>query len=322
MRIAVDIMGGDNAPQAIIDGVRAYAAQCPQDQLIMVGLPEVAQKCADLPDNISFCECGSMMAMDEDVRNLLKKKDSSIWVATDLVKKGEADAIISAGSTGAQMTAATLLLSRIKGCERPAIGSVLPTPEGEKLLLDAGANADCTPQMLVSFAKMGAVYAEQLLGYSQPRVALLCNGTEDHKGNKLTLETHALLKESELNFIGNREGRDILQGGYEVMVCDGMSGNIAIKSMEGAIVVLMGMLKKELTASLKTKIGAALIMDGLKRMKKTFSQEDNSGGPLLGVKGISIVCHGSSDAKGICSAARLAKKCFDSDFVAKLTSAL
>lgn len=203
----------------------------------MVGLPEAVAQESALPANVRFVSCGSVMAMDEDVRNLLKKKDSSIWVATDLVKKGEADAIISAGSTGAQMTAATLLLSRLKGCERPAIATVLPTQEGGKLLLDAGANADCSAQMLVSFAKMGAVYAEQLLDLPNPRVALLSNGTEEHKGNKLTIEAHALLKEAGLNFIGNKEGRDILKGGYDVMVCDGMSGNIAIKSMEGAILV-------------------------------------------------------------------------------------
>lgn len=322
MRIAFDIMGGDNAPSAIIEGVLALARSYPQDELIMVGLDSAVTDIPSLPDNVSFVACGSVMAMDEDVRNLLRKKDSSIWVATDLVKKGTADAIISAGSTGAQMTAATLLLSRLKGCERPAIATVIPAQEGEKLLLDAGANADCTAQMLVSFAKMGAVYAEQLLAYSQPRVALLSNGTEEHKGNKLTIETHALLKESGLNFIGNKEGRDILKGGYDVMVCDGMSGNIAIKSAEGAILVLMSLLKKELTSSLKAKLGAALIMDGLSRMKKTFSQDNNSGAPLLGVKGISIVCHGNSDAKGIISAGELAKKCFDNDFVTKLASAL
>lgn len=322
MRIAFDIMGGDNAPAAIIEGVLALAGSSPQDELIMVGLPEAVAQESALPANVRFVSCGSVMAMDEDVRNLLKKKDSSIWVATDLVKKGEADAIISAGSTGAQMTAATLLLSRLKGCERPAIATVLPTQEGGKLLLDAGANADCSAQMLVSFAKMGAVYAEQLLDLPNPRVALLSNGTEEHKGNKLTIEAHALLKEAGLNFIGNKEGRDILKGGYDVMVCDGMSGNIAIKSMEGAILVLMGMLKKELTSSLKTKIGAMLVKNGLSRMKKTFSQDNNSGAPLLGVKGISIVCHGNSDAKGIVSASQLAKKCFEHDFVNKLATAL
>ena len=320
MRIAFDIMGGDHAPAAIIEGALSLAGDHPQDQMIFVGLPETENKA--WPANVSFVPCGSVMAMDEDVRNLLSKKDSSVWIATDLVKKGEADAIISAGSTGAQMTAATLLLSRIKGCERPAIATVLPTLEGSKLMLDAGANADCSAQMLLSFAKMGAVYAEQLLGMSQPRVALLSNGSEEHKGNKLVLEAHSLLKESGLNFIGNREGRDILNGGYDVMVCDGMSGNIAIKSMEGAIMVLMRLLKQELTASLKAKLGAALVMGGLSRIKETFSQDNNSGAPLLGVKGISIVCHGNSDAKGIISSGELARKCFANDFVGKLASVL
>jgi len=322
MKLAFDIMGGDHAPSAIIDGALDFAKAYPHEEIILVGLPCVLEALTALPANVSPLACGSVMAMDEDVRNLMRKKDSSIWTATELVKTKEADAIISAGSTGAQMAAATLLLARIKGCERPAIASALPTLDGGKLFLDVGANADCTPSMLLSFAKMGAVYAEELLNFTNPRIVLLANGTEAHKGNKLIQDAYALIKDSGLNFSGNKEGRDILVGDYEVMVCDGMSGNIAIKSIEGAVSIIMGMLKQELTSSLKSKLGAALIRDNLYRIKKAFDQDEVGGAPLLGIKGISIVCHGSSKAKSIFSAAQLARKCFESDFVNKLESAL
>ena len=322
MRAAFDIMGGDNAPDAIVKGALDFARAYPHDDVILVGTEEVLDNLKAVPANARAVVCGSVMAMDEDVRSLLKKKDSSIWVATEMVKKGEADAVISAGSTGAQMASATLLLGRLKGCERPAISIIVPTPEGPKLLLDAGANADCTPELLLSFAKMGDVYARQLLDYAEPRVGLLTNGTEDHKGNKLTAAAYALIKESGLNFLGNREGRDIMTGGYEVMVCDGMSGNIAIKSMEGAMSVMMSLLKKELTASLKTKIGALLIKDGLHNVKHFLDVDNYGGAPLLGVNGISVVCHGSSIAKTIFKAGEAAQKCYNSDFVNKLASAL
>ncbi len=321
MKIAIDLMGGDHAPHAIIEGAIALAKAYPQHQLVLVGLPAVLEALAP-PANVSTVACGSMMAMDEDVSNLMTKRDSSIWVATELVKKGEADAIISAGSTGAQMTAATLLLSRIKGCERPPIAVLIPTPEGNKVLLDVGANAECTAAMLLSFARMGVVYAEQLLGYNKPRVGLLANGTEEHKGNKLTQEAYALIKDSGLNFIGNCEGRDILKSGYEVLVCDGMSGNIALKSIEGALSTVLGLIKKEFTSSFSAKIGAALVKDKLSAIKKMFDQEEHGGAPLLGVKGISIVCHGGSRGRAIFRAGEVAIQCHEHDFVAKLTAAL
>ncbi|NLF79896.1 MAG: phosphate acyltransferase PlsX [Clostridia bacterium] len=321
MRIAIDLMGGDYAPQAIIEGALLLARAYPEDRLLLVGLPQVKTAFPDLPDNCLYLDCGSVMAMDEDVRGLMRKKDSSIWMATELVKTGEADAVISAGSTGAQMAAATLLLGRIPGCERPAIATVVPTAAGAKLLLDVGANADCSPELLLTFARMGAVYAEQLLNYDNPRVALLANGTEEHKGNKLVREAYALIKGSDLHFIGNLEGRDILTGNYEVIVCDGMSGNIAIKSMEGAVAMIMQLLKQELTSSLKAKAAAAMLKNNFRNVRKALDQEEYGGAPLLGLSGISIVCHGGSSAKSIFSAGKLARKCHTNDFVNKLTAA-
>ena len=322
MRIAIDIMGGDHAPQELLTATVQSAKMHPENEYIMVGSAAALDSISDLPQNISKVYSNSVMAMDESVENLMKKRDSSIWMATELVKKQQADAVVSAGSTAAQMAAATLLLGRIKGISRPAIGTVIPTLRGGKFLLDMGANADCSADMLLQFARMGAVYVEQLLQLEKPQVALLSNGTEAHKGSKMIQETHALLQESELNFIGNLEGRDILYGAYDVLVCDGMSGNIAIKSLEGTLSVVMTILKRELTKNFKRTIGAALIKDGLKEVKKVFDYEEYGGAPLLGVKGVSIVCHGSSKAKAIVSALDAAAICVQQGLVSKLTLAL
>ena len=322
MRFAIDAMGGDHAPQALLEGTLTAAAAMTADEFLLVAMPETIQAIQALPANVQTRPCGSVMGMDESVESLVQKKDSSIWIATDLVKKGEADAVISAGSTAAQMAAATLLLGRLKGVTRPAIATVLPTLSGARLLLDVGANADCTPEMLLQFAEMGAVYAEQLQGVSKPRIALLSNGTEAHKGNKLTQAAYALIKESGLHFIGNREGRDILFGDYDVIVCDGMSGNIAIKSIEGTVAALMSMIKHELTANFKSKLGAALIRDGMYRVKAALDYQEYGGAPLLGIKGVSIVCHGSSEARAITNAIRLAERCVKSEFVEKTAAAV
>ena len=321
MKISLDIMGGDNAPEAFIEAIKLAAEDYKQHEFLAVGLPEALTLLPER-DNIKKIACGSVMAMDEDVKNLLNKKDSSIWMATQLVKNNEADAIISAGSTGAQMAAATLLLSRVKGISRPAIGTVLPTLKGESLLLDVGANADCTPELLLQFALMGDIYARQLLEIENPRIALLSNGTEEHKGNKLTQAAYALIKDSGLNFIGNLEGRDLLEGGYDVIVTDGMGGNIAIKSLEGAFTVLMTLLRQKLTQTPSRKLGALLIKSGLKEIKQTLDYQEQGGAPLLGVNGVSIVCHGSLKARGVYQAILMACRCVESGFVEKLGDAV
>ncbi|MEG1998078.1 MAG: phosphate acyltransferase PlsX, partial [Clostridiales bacterium] len=228
----------------------------------------------------------------------------------------------SAGSTAAQMAVAVAVLGRPKGLLRPAIATVLPTLKGGRVFLDVGVNADTEPGMLCQFARMGAAYAAILCDVAQPRVALLSNGTEEHKGNQLTQEAHQLLKQSGLNFIGNLEGRDILSGDYEVMVTDGFSGNIAIKSMEGAFTMLMTLLKRELSANWRTKLGAILVKPALNKIKNSLDYREYGGAPLLGVKGISIVCHGSSDAKAIAAAVGQARTCYHHQLAEKIAEAI
>ncbi|MBR2783573.1 MAG: phosphate acyltransferase PlsX [Firmicutes bacterium] len=322
MRIAVDLMGGDNAPEAIFRGAMNAAREHPAWEYLLVGTHEALDRRQELPENATLVYCNSVMAMDEDVRGLMKKRDSSIWIATELVKKGEADAIVSAGSTAAQMACATLLLGRVPHVERPAIGTIIPTLEGGRFLLDVGANVDCGEQQLVQFARMGEIYSRLIQGVERPRVGLLVNGTEPHKGNNASRAAYALLQDSGLNFIGNLEGRDILTGGYDVLVCDGMSGNVAIKCIEGTTSALMKLIKQELTASPKRALGAALVKDGFTSIKARFDYEEYGGAPLLGVKGVSIVCHGSSGPRAIHQALELAASCFDSGLIEALTKEL
>lgn len=322
MRIAVDIMGGDNAPEALFRGAMNAARQHPAWEYLLVGTHQALDQRKELPENATLVYCGSVMDMDEDVRALMRKRDSSIWMATELLKKHEADAVVSAGSTAAQMACASLLLGRLPGVERPAIGTVIPTLEGGRFLLDAGANVDCTEAQLLQFARMGEIYSRLIQGVERPRVALLVNGTEPHKGNNASRGAYALLQESGLNFTGNLEGRDILRGGYDVLVADGMSGNVAIKSIEGAVSVLMKLLKQELTSRPKLALGAALAKEGFANIKQRFDYEEYGGAPLLGVQGVSVVCHGSSGPRAIFQALELAAVCFENRLVENLAQEL
>ena len=325
MRIAIDVMGGDYAPAEILNGAFAAARANADRQIILVGQEEVIKKRLiemkelgdEVPANISAVFAEDVMDMDESVTSLLKKKKTSIWIATQLVKTGEADAIVSAGSTGAQMACAMLLLGRCKGVDRPCIA--IHVPGGGRLLLDTGANVECTPELLEQFAHLGSVYMQVQEGIAEPKVALLSNGTEDHKGTPTVQAAHALLRESKLNFIGNLEGRDLLRGDYNVMVSDGFSGNIALKSTEGAALMIMDELKKGISQSFTRKIGALLIKPVLRGLKKSLDYKEHGGGPLLGVNGVSIVCHGSSDARAIENAIGLAERCVAGNFVGKVT---
>lgn len=320
MRIAIDLMGGDNAPAEIVAGSLFAAAEYPEHQFVLIGKQEVLDSINPLPANCRLVVAATVMEMDESVENLRQKRDSSIWLATKLIKDNEADSVISAGSTAAQMASALLLLGRIKGIERPAIASELPSVDGKsRLFLDLGANSDCTPKQLMQFAVMGSVYARVLQGEVDPRVALLSNGSEDCKGNELTVAAHKLLAQSDLNFIGNLEGRDLLTGNYNVMVTDGFSGNIALKSIEGTAMAMMSLLKRELTAGLMRKIGAALVMPGLRNIKGLLDYKEHGGAPLVGVRGVSIICHGSSNARAIKNAVAVALSCLEKDFIGKMT---
>lgn len=323
MKIAVDAMGGDLAPQEIILGAIQAAEAYPEIQIVLVGDQPLLQKeFPTLPANISLQHASEVMAMDETVENLRNKKDSSIWVATKLVKDKQADAVVSAGSTASQMASALLQFGRIKGIDRPAIATVYPTLQGGKVILDVGANSNVQAEQLVQFAVMGKTYAEVILGLKNPRVALLSNGTEEGKGNDLIVAAHQLLKESSVNFIGNIEGRDIPNGNYDVAVCDGFTGNVVIKVSEGLSSSLFFLLKEEFQSNLRAKIGAALILPGLKNIKKKLDYAEVGGAPLLGVKGVSIICHGSSKAKAIKNAIRVAKECVAGNFIARIEASI
>src|SRR5665648_159404 len=312
MRISVDAMGGDYAPEEIIKGTLMAAKTWPDLQLILVGkqaqiLPFLIDS---KPPNISLVEASEEIGMDEHPANAVrKKKDASIVVATRLVKLGEADAVVSAGSTGAQMAAALLGLGRIKGIERPAIATILPTAEGGKLILDVGANLDASPEQLCQYALMGNIYAEKILGIPNPRVGLLNIGSEEGKGNELTQKTYTLLKGAQLNFIGNIEGRDVPYGRADVVVCDGFVGNVLLKTCEGLAGVLFELIKEKITSNLVRKLGALAVKPGLKEIAQMMDYAEYGGAPLLGVNGISIICHGSSKTKAIFNAIRVAREC-------------
>lgn len=326
MKIAIDAMGGDYAPAEIVKGAVQAAQAYPETELILVGQPErIAEflTTADCPRNLSVREAAEVIGMEEHpAQAVRKKKDSSIVVATRMVKEGEADAVVSAGSTGAQMAAGLLGLGRIKGIDRPAIGTVIPTLEGGKLLLDVGANPDAKPENLVQYAIMGSIYAEKILGINNPRVALLNIGTEETKGNELAQTTYPLLKEAPINFIGNLEGRDLPFGRADVTVCEGFVGNVVIKTTEGLAGALFQLIKEKITATTVRKLGALAIKPGLKEIAQMMDYAEYGGAPLLGVNGISVICHGSSKQKAIFNAIRVALECVESQFIEKIRQEL
>jgi len=326
MRIAVDAMGGDYAPGEIVKGALKSIEHF-DIEVILVGQPERIQEFlpqGELPPRIKIKEAREVVEMDEHpAQAVRKKKDSSIVVATRMVKEGEADALVSAGSTGAQMAASLLGLGRIKGIDRPAIVTVLPTLEGGKLILDVGANPDAKPQHLVQYAMMGSIYAESILGIKNPRVALLNIGAEETKGNELTQATYPLLQQAPLNFVGNIEGREIPYGrDADVVVCEGFVGNVLLKTTEGLAGALFQLIKEKITSTPVRKLGALAIKPGFKEVAKMMDYAEYGGAPLLGVNGISIICHGSSKEKAIFNAIRVAKECVESGFIEEIKKEL
>jgi glycerol-3-phosphate acyltransferase PlsX len=309
VRIAIDAMGGDNAPAEVVKGACLAAQEYGVDILLVGDAAQIAPILNELPhQHVEILHASDQIAMGaHPLEAVRKQKDSSLVVAANAVKQGQAQALISAGSTGAAMAASFLSWGRIKGVERPAIGTVLPTLTGPCVMVDSGAQVDAKPKQLISFAAMGSVYAAQVLGVSNPRVGLLNVGVEETKGSHLTLEVYPLLKEDpRINFVGNVEGRDILSGVVDVLVCDGFVGNVVLKSIEGVAGTLFHMLKDALTSSLRAKAGALLVKDALGALKKRFDYTEYGGAPLLGVNGVCIISHGSSDAKAIKNAIRVA----------------
>ncbi len=317
MRIAIDAMGGDHAPDAIVEGAIQAAKAQPDRHIILVGDKDrvaatLRQHGGQSLANISLHHASQVIEMGESpLLGLRQKKDSSIGVAVQLVKDGHADAVVSAGNTGAVVTATKLKLRFLECIERPAIATVFRHQKGVSVLLDAGANIDCTPRYLFEFAVMGSTYAKELLGHPNPRVGLLSIGEEASKGNELTLQAFALLEKSKLNFIGNIEGRDVLAGRADVIICDGFVGNVVLKVGEGVAVYFKDMLKREFTANPLRKLGALLLRGAFKSIALKTDYAEYGGAPLIGVKGTCIICHGRSNPKAIKNAVQVA-----SEFVA------
>jgi fatty acid/phospholipid synthesis protein PlsX len=322
MRIAVDAMGGDHGPAQVAQGV-FNAARHLKAQFFLVGDPVLLEaeraKARPCPDNVEIVPATQVIEMTDAPTVAFKKKpDASVVVAARLVKDKKADALVTIGNTGAAMAVSLLTLGRIRGIDRPAIATPLPTSTGKPaVLLDAGATVDCDPNNLYEFALMGSVYAEQVLGIQQPRVGLLSNGEESSKGNDLVKRTHALFKqvmadklaeESVFNFIGNVEGRDIFRGNVDVAVCDGFVGNVVLKTGEGVAEMMMTLLRAELSSRLWMKPLVAPLLPGLRRMRERIDYAEHGGAPLLGVNGVCIIGHGRSNARAVENACRAAER--------------
>ncbi|ERJ89315.1 phosphate acyltransferase PlsX [Selenomonas sp. oral taxon 892] len=308
MRIAVDAMGGDFAPKEIVQGA-VDAAKKYDCEIVLIG--DEGQIRAELAGantealRISIVHASEVIGMDEHPAEAVRtKKDSSVVVATRLVKEGKCDAVFSAGSTGAAVAAAQLILHRIRGVGRPAIATPMPTPDGVTLMLDSGANVDSKPEHLVQSAVMGALYAQHVFGIAHPRVGLLNIGEEESKGNEQAKETYQLLKvEPNIHFCGNAEGRDVPKGNFDVVICDGFVGNVVLKFAEGLAKTILGLIREEIRgAGLMAKLGALLLMPTLRRLGKRLDVREYGGAPLLGVNGCCVIGHGSSDAKSVASA--------------------
>ncbi|MEA5447088.1 phosphate acyltransferase PlsX [Leptolyngbya sp. CCNP1308] len=316
-RIAIDAMGGDFAPGEIVAGAMRAKAELDVDVALVGDIAQIKASTAS-PEQLVGIELvpaeGSIEMHEEPLSALRKKPQASINVAMDLVKRGEADAVVSAGHSGAAMAAALLRLGRLKGIDRPAIGAVFPTVVANKsvLILDVGANVDCRPKYLEQFAMMGTIYSRYVLGVDNPRVGLINIGEEPSKGNDAALKAHQLLEENpNIPFAGNAEGRDILSGQFDVVVCDGFVGNVLLKFAEAVGESVLQILREELPQGVRGKIGASILKPNLRRIKQRVDHAEHGGGLLLGVAGVTVISHGSSQAPSVFNAIRLAKEAVD-----------
>ena len=324
--IAVDAMGGDNAPKEIIKGaVEALADK--RVHILLVGKEDVIKNelsaYGSLSDRVKIINAASVIGNDEQPTSAIRqKKDSSIAVGLKLLNDGQAGAFVSAGATGALLTGATLLVGRVKGVERPALGTLLPNEKGFSLLIDSGANVDAKPVYLRQFAEMGSIYMENVMNIKKPRVGLLNIGAEREKGNMLTKEAYGLLESADINFVGNVEARDVPLGAADVVVCDAFTGNVLLKYTEGFARAVLGMIKKELMASPTAKIGALLAKGAFANLKKSFDYREVGGAPFLGLKALVVKAHGSSDAKAFRSAINLCTEFVEKDIVSKISAVI
>ncbi|WP_186498027.1 phosphate acyltransferase PlsX [Synechococcus sp. A15-24] len=318
--VAVDGMGGDHAPGPILEGCLEAIDRLPL-KVRFVGETDKVLKAADAlglserldqaqaADHLELVASGPSIGMDDEATAVRRKRNASINLAMDLVKKGQALAVYSAGNSGAMMASAIFRLGRLKGIDRPAIGALFPTkdPGQPVLVLDVGANMDCKPAYLHQFALLGNIYSRDVLQVEQPRIGLLNIGEEDCKGNDLALKTHTLLRdERRLHFAGNCEGRDVLSGAFDVVVCDGFTGNVLLKFLESVGSVLLGVLRAELPRGRRGKVGSAFLRSNLRRIKKRLDHAEHGGALLLGVNGVAVIGHGSSKALSVVSALRIA----------------
>lgn len=313
MRIAVDAMGGDHAPERIVAGaVEAVASARGRYEVVLVGNRSLLEErfsklLRGLP--IDIVNASEVVAMDEAPSTALRhKRDSSIAVAMEMHRTGEVDAVVSAGNTGAAMASALHSLGCLPGLSRPAIASLFPSARGTALVLDVGANIECRPSNLAEFGLMGSVYAEHVLGIDRPRIGLLSIGEESGKGTEVVVEAHQHLLNSSLNFVGNMQGRDILTGEVDVMVCDGFTGNVILKFTEGIISLLTAGVKRSLSKSPLARVGALFMSPVFKQLKRELNYEEYGGAPMLGIDGVLVICHGGSTAKAIKNAVMVASR--------------
>ena len=320
MKIAVDAMGGDFAPRNIVAGaVEALREQSHITRLFLVGdtarIEAELSKLSPRDPRLTIVQASEVIAMDDPpVQAVRRKKDSSMCRAIDLVKRGEADAILSAGNTGALLTAAHLKLRTLEGVDRPGLACLIPAPGNAFVLMDAGANLEPHPINLVQYAVMGSLYSQQIVGYKEPRIAVFSLGTEEMKGNELTLEAHRLLKKTDLNFIGNIDGHDLFGNVADVIIADAFVGNAVLKACESTARVITHWLKDEIKKNPLRMLGALLAIGAVKSLKRKLDPDEYGGALLLGINGICIKAHGASSAKAIKNALRIAVECVEGQF--------
>jgi phosphate acyltransferase len=309
LKIAVDAMGGDRAPDAVVEGARLAAGDL-DVEIVLVGRKEVIEpKLGRRPSSgaLRIVNAAEAVAMDESPSAAIRRRDSSLKVAYELMDRGEVQAVVSAGNSGAMMAIGMFVLGKLPQVDRPAISVVLPTPGNGTVIIDAGANVDCKARQLVQFAMMGSIYSQEVLGVHTPRVGILSNGEEESKGNDLTRAASDLLAQTPLNYIGYVEGRDFFNGSVDVVVCDGFTGNVALKTMEGLAGFISGVLKGAFRETALSRLGYLMSRGPLMRAYRRLDYREYGGAPLLGLSGVAIVAHGGSGPKEIKNAIRVAK---------------
>jgi glycerol-3-phosphate acyltransferase PlsX len=316
-------MGGDHGPATVVDGAVSAARHLPVRIALVGSTDAIDHALASYPDRQSLAldivEAPDVIGMaDSPAAALRRKPRASIRVAADLVARGEADAVFSAGHTGATVMASYAACGMLPGAERPALATTIPTRTGAAVLLDVGANVECRPQHLLQFAVMGSVYAHVALGVDRPRVGLLSIGEEETKGNELTREAHQLLKSAPVNFIGNVEGREIYSGGADVIVCDGFTGNVVLKTSEGLVEAVEALLGDELNGTFSSQMGYLLSRRAFRRFQRRVDYSEYGGAPLLGIAGLAIVGHGRSSAKAVRNAIAAAHRFVTNDFIRRV----